>query len=71
MSYYDAYTDSDLREELLSCGYFLRWTENEDQLELWEFGGGGISIHPYWERSTGELFNSVESAHRYAIMEGK
>jgi len=71
MSYYDAYTDNDLKDQLLWCGYCLHYTPDENHYELFECGGGYQTIKPYWERSTGEIFDSIQAAHRYAIMEGK
>jgi hypothetical protein len=64
--YYDARTDEDLRLELESEGYLVRWND-DDVLELFEFGGGYGYMTPYWEKSTGELFDCVQAAHRYVF----
>jgi hypothetical protein len=64
---YNALTDDDLRRQLEWEGYFLRCNA-DDRLELIEFGGGSQTIPPYWERSTGETFDSVQAAHRYVFI---
>jgi hypothetical protein len=67
---YDAFTHNALRDQLAWKGYILKWTPNENHLGLFECGGYR-TIRPSWERSTGEIFDSVQVAHRYAIMEAK
>jgi hypothetical protein len=64
--YYDARTDEDLRLELESEGYLVRWND-EDELELFEFGGGYAYATPSLEKSTGEIFDCVQAAHRYVF----
>jgi len=46
-------------------GYILRRNSN-DKLELFECGGGYRTTIPYWERSTGNTFDDVESAFKWA-----
>ena len=63
---------AEFRAELLSReleyqGYLLRYNDN-DKLELFEFGGGGQCLAPYWERSTGEIFDSLPAAHKYVFL---
>jgi hypothetical protein len=66
----DEYTEWNLREilrsELESEGYLLRYND-ADQLELIEFGGGYRTTLPYWERSTGNTFDSVWASHNWVF----
>jgi hypothetical protein len=65
--YYDARINDDLRRELEAEGYLVRYNDNDD-LELIEFGGGYRRLNAYWERPTGEIFDSVQAAHRYVFV---
>jgi len=65
--YYDARCDDCLKLELESEGFLVRYNE-ADELELFEFGGGYQYTTPYWERSTGEFFDSVTAAHKYVFL---
>ena len=63
---YHALTDTDLKEQLAWEHYILRDNDNDD-LELFSFRGGHPTVYPYTEESTGEIFDSVEQAHRYVF----
>ena len=63
---YDALTDIDLRDQLRWEHYILHWT-SDDRLELFTFGGGYQTTRPYREQSAGEVFDSVEQAHRWVF----
>jgi hypothetical protein len=63
---YNALTDSDLREQLGWEHYVLHYND-DDMLELFTFRGGHPTIYPYREESTGEVFDSVQEAHRYVF----
>jgi hypothetical protein len=51
-----------LRSELESEGYLLRY-DDANKFELFELGGGYRTAIPYWERSTGNTFDSVSAAY--------
>jgi hypothetical protein len=63
---YNALTDDDLRQQLAWEHYVLHWTEDENHLELFTFRNAYLNV-PYREESTGEVFDSVQEAHRYAF----
>ena len=67
----DTFAPNELRDQLAWKGYILKWTPAKNHLEAFGFGGGYRTTIPYWERSTGEIFDSIQEAHRYAVMEGK
>jgi hypothetical protein len=63
---YDALTETDLEEQLEWEHYVLHYNDNED-LELFTFRGGYPTVYPYQEQSTGEVFDSVQEAHKWVF----
>ena len=57
--------DEELRDYMDSDGYLLRHTSDDNHLELFEFGGGYRTTIPYWETSTGNVFDCVQDAFKW------